>query len=471
MIAIWQRRSKMGLIGYEIDVETGEWLDPASTVGAGADSFFEYLLKGYIMFGDPDLHEMYKEAKKALNRWSLNQFGQYVTVGMASGRPRTFRQDALGAFLPGLLVLEGDLNGAIAAFDAYYLAMMRYGDGKVLPEAFDIGGRRVLQTEYNLRPELVESAYYLYQATGDEWYMSVGQRYLNAIEQHCRTPCGFAVLHHTDKQGDRMESFLLSETFKYMYLLFTPDHWVNRTPGVVFTTEGHILKISGTGKTSCLPCPMYQRPQSLEDDRLWQQWNTGMVSSEDTSHLSLTSKQVCENRSYSEKTVVDPSELVYCRDSVGKIRSIRLEAWPQPSNPSYWAVRLGKKVTVTREEQVVLLTRIETRARDWPVVAKTLDETWSVLENRNAMWTPKFVDFQGKCPHVLIPTFIPSAPLNEGDGLIESTSMANLIAEVGVTVALRTFASQPKQVVYAGLPVTNLFRSNVPDYLFDHLIQ
>jgi len=44
---------------------------------------------------------------------------------------------------------------------------------------------------------------------------------------------------------DRMDSFVLAETFKYLYLLFAnPSDLVVDIENFVFTTEGHLLPLS-----------------------------------------------------------------------------------------------------------------------------------------------------------------------------------------------------------------------------------
>ena len=43
---LWKLRANAtGLLGNVIDVETGDWVGTMSGVGAGLDSFYEYLLK------------------------------------------------------------------------------------------------------------------------------------------------------------------------------------------------------------------------------------------------------------------------------------------------------------------------------------------------------------------------------------------------------------------------------------------
>jgi ER degradation enhancer, mannosidase alpha-like 1 len=44
--AVWARRdNSTWLLGSALDAVSGAWLDPMSGVGAGSDSFFEYMLK------------------------------------------------------------------------------------------------------------------------------------------------------------------------------------------------------------------------------------------------------------------------------------------------------------------------------------------------------------------------------------------------------------------------------------------
>ncbi|RWS26704.1 alpha-mannosidase-like protein, partial [Leptotrombidium deliense] len=67
---LWLRRAKStGLLGNVIDVETGEWVGKMSGVGAGLDSFYEYLLKSYIMFGEPEDYQMFNESYFLIKRY------------------------------------------------------------------------------------------------------------------------------------------------------------------------------------------------------------------------------------------------------------------------------------------------------------------------------------------------------------------------------------------------------------------
>ncbi len=97
-----------------------------------------------------------------------------------------------------------------------------------------------------LRPEFIESTYHLYRATKDLWYLYVGEMVMHDINRRCWTSCGFSGLQNvlSGEKSDRMESFFLGETAKYMYLLFDDQHPLNSLDAAyVFTTEGHPLII------------------------------------------------------------------------------------------------------------------------------------------------------------------------------------------------------------------------------------
>ena len=61
---------------------------------------------------------------------------------------------------------------------------------------------------------------------------SLGEDMLNSIEYGAKTKCGYAtvkdVRDHTLE--DRMESFFLAETTKYLYLLFDVDNDIIHKP-------------------------------------------------------------------------------------------------------------------------------------------------------------------------------------------------------------------------------------------------
>jgi mannosidase alpha-like ER degradation enhancer 2 len=114
------------------------------------------------------------------------------------------------------------------------------------PETLDYATMRIGdEPGYELRPEALESAYYLYRLTGDERYRRMGAAMWSAIDRWTRTDAGFAALAdvRTKAKRDRMHSFLFAETLKYAYLLLAPAETLDLN-SVVFNTEAHPLRVS-----------------------------------------------------------------------------------------------------------------------------------------------------------------------------------------------------------------------------------
>ena len=116
------------------------------------------------------------------------------------------------------------------------------GDG-IEPEEIDYRNLSVIRAGYQLRPEIIESAYYLYHYTHDPRYLEMGKTFFDDIVKYCRVENGYTVLQSvvTHEQGDRMHSFFLAETLKNLYLLFAPDDTLNFDQ-VTFNTEAHPLR-------------------------------------------------------------------------------------------------------------------------------------------------------------------------------------------------------------------------------------
>lgn len=245
--ALWNRRSDINLVGNGINVMTGQWTQPASSIGAGVDSFFEYCIKAYVLFGEPEYLDVFNEAYAAVLKYVRDDTGYlYRNVHMTNGNLMSYWVDSLSAFWPGMQVLAGDLDNAIKSHLFFWNIWNKYG---ALPERFNFQQRNAELLPYPLRPEFIESTYYLYQATKDSFFLHVGERILMDFENFTRVDCGYAGVENviTGELGGRMESFALSETLKYAYLLFDEDNPFNhRDSNFIFTTEGHILELNHT---------------------------------------------------------------------------------------------------------------------------------------------------------------------------------------------------------------------------------
>lgn len=104
--------------------------------------------------------------------------------------------------------------------------------------------------EYILRPEAIESVFYMYRLTGDSKWRDFGWTMFNNIVKYCKTPDGeFASIRDITVKGSRpdnfkdsLESFWFSETLKYFYLLFD-DISVLSLDEYVLNTEAHAFKL------------------------------------------------------------------------------------------------------------------------------------------------------------------------------------------------------------------------------------
>ncbi|KAG0379647.1 alpha mannosidase-like protein [Mortierella sp. AD032] len=247
LLELWKRRSKIGLLGNTIDMTTGNWMSTMTGIGAGTDSFYEYLLKSYILFGDDEYLDMYETAQESIRRNLLHDSKYfYKHVHLEDGSLMATWVDSLSAFMPGVQVVGGDLESAIKNHLYYYNIWRKY---QAIPERFNFVTQSVDISNYPLRPEFVESNYFLYRATKDPFYLEVGEMILRDLQSLTKTKCGWASLKSVidRKLEDRMESFALSETFKYLFLLFDEEnvlHQELKDSNFVFTTEGHVLALA-----------------------------------------------------------------------------------------------------------------------------------------------------------------------------------------------------------------------------------
>lgn len=276
--SVWERKSSIGLVGAGVDAESGLWLSGFTGIGAGIDSFYEYAHKASILLSGSPLpkdqpksliegiptpvhaklvseeqqtaeafgrvwKESHASIKRHLYRGDMYVHPHYVQADLYTGASRAFWLDSLSAFYPGLLATTGDLEEAT---ETHLLATALWTRYSALPERWSTSTGSVESglSWWGGRPEFIESTYYLYRVTRDPWYLHVGEMSLRDIKRRCWTKCGWAGLQdvRNGDLSDRMESFFLGETTKYLFLLFDEDHPLNKLDApFVFSTEGHPL--------------------------------------------------------------------------------------------------------------------------------------------------------------------------------------------------------------------------------------
>mmetsp|Transcript_16987 Transcript_16987/g.35659 ORF Transcript_16987/g.35659 Transcript_16987/m.35659 type:complete len:1640 (+) Transcript_16987:59-4978(+) len=287
--ALWTRRSLgLNLFGKHINTKSGQWTEYLSGIGSNSDSFYEYLIKHYLLFpDDSDFWLMFVIVYSGV--WENNRLGDwYADIDMNHGLDGHVRQvfESLMAFYPGMQVLLGELTPSAKTLNSFFLVREFLG---LLPERFNFVHWKTESGGdiHPLRPELLESCYFLHLATiglqGSDCgpcsktdsnhrtstWLWAADFALQAVSKLAWTPCGFATVKKVGptttgmidgdfvkinsdvqaeqkrlkiKHHDEMPSFFLSETIKYLYLTFDAEDNLLHTDSErdwIFTTEAH----------------------------------------------------------------------------------------------------------------------------------------------------------------------------------------------------------------------------------------
>ena len=257
LVETYKRRSPIGLVGTNINVETGKWTNTDSHVSSEIDSYYEYLLKAAILFDDKECRDMWEDSIAKINSYLADEGESmskknvakgavfvgdlwYGHADMNTGKRTATTSGALDAFFPAVLALDGDLNRARALQDSMFKMWQANG---IEPEEYDYKTMKTGDAGYPLRPEIVESTYYLYHYTKDPKYLAMGKEMFDDLVKYCRTDVAYTGLKSvlTKEKSDYMHSFFFAETMKYFYLLFAPEKTLD-FKNVVFNTEAHPIR-------------------------------------------------------------------------------------------------------------------------------------------------------------------------------------------------------------------------------------
>lgn len=244
IMLVYQKRSALDLVGERIDINTGKWVSTKSHIGAYIDSYYEYLYKSWLLFGDKDFKTAFDVHNAAIKKHliSKTEKGWFMhQVDMNTGKMIGTTYGALEAFYAGLCAFAGDVETGRQIQEANYYMWTRFN---IEPEEFDFNADTITSAYYILRPENLESAFYMYRLTGELKYLWQGKVMVESILDHCKNDVGFASLKNvqTFEKTNSMESFFFGETLKYAYLIFAPESTLDFRK-VVLTTEAHPFKI------------------------------------------------------------------------------------------------------------------------------------------------------------------------------------------------------------------------------------
>jgi hypothetical protein len=122
-IGIPHRKKTIALGAALIDVETGAWIDADSHISGGIDSYYEYLWKCWLLFGDKDCYEMWQASISAINKYLTDEVGGELWYGhadMNTGRLTASQYGALDALRSCVAILytkQGRIAMAITVDD------------------------------------------------------------------------------------------------------------------------------------------------------------------------------------------------------------------------------------------------------------------------------------------------------------------------------------------------------------------
>ncbi|KAK7255060.1 hypothetical protein RIF29_28462 [Crotalaria pallida] len=250
-----------GLLPIYINPHSGTSGYSPITFGAMGDSFYEYLLKVWIQGNKTSAVKNYrdmweKSMKGLLTLIRRTTPSSFAYICEKNGGSLSDKMDELACFAPGMIALGSSGYGPDESRKflslAEELAWTCYNFYQSTPTKlagenyfFHSGQDMSVGTSWNiLRPETVESLFYLWRLTGNKTYQEWGWNIFQAFEKNSRVESGYVGLKdvNTGVKDNMMQSFFLAETLKYLYLLFSPssviplDQWV-------FNTEAHPLRI------------------------------------------------------------------------------------------------------------------------------------------------------------------------------------------------------------------------------------
>jgi len=192
------------------------------------------------LFGDPELKEMWDESIAAVLKYipeEINGRTWYGRVDMFTGERTSSVVTLWDAFMPALLAVSGHREEAASLQQTWDWLWRQNG---LEPMIYDYAKDSILNPGYDLNPEIIESAWYLWELTGEQQYMEMIKGYFADLLEHCATEVAFTASKNvvTGEKRDYMTTYFLAETLKYLYLAFAEQDMYNLEK-VVFSTEAH----------------------------------------------------------------------------------------------------------------------------------------------------------------------------------------------------------------------------------------
>jgi mannosyl-oligosaccharide alpha-1,2-mannosidase len=245
MVALYERRSAIGLLATQIHGPEGRWLSRTATVGSYGDSYYETLFDAWDLLGDADCRRMYDACTTAiLAHQSEVKDGDlwFPDLDFETGAVVSRRQDELASFYGGLLAQGGNAREGAAYLLSWAKVQDRFG---ILPEEYDYDARAATQVTNSLRPELADSCFTTWLIDRDERWREIAAHHFEAMKRWNKAAYGYTdmadVTADPKRQADHCPGYWWSEQMKYYWLIFsdTPRFEYGRS---YLSTEGNVLR-------------------------------------------------------------------------------------------------------------------------------------------------------------------------------------------------------------------------------------
>eukprot|EP01101_Sappina_pedata_P007691 TRINITY_DN4112_c0_g1_i1.p1 TRINITY_DN4112_c0_g1~~TRINITY_DN4112_c0_g1_i1.p1 ORF type:complete len:657 (+),score=259.98 TRINITY_DN4112_c0_g1_i1:2-1972(+) len=233
------------------------WASGSMSLGGLGDSFYEYLIKMWVFTGKKaeGYKRMWKDSMGPVVDTMYAKVKEFGFLFQTQGATQIHSLEHLTCFAGGMFVLGSQINPDFiehaesitnSCFEMYNMSPTGLSPESAVVNLDREPYLRIGTPFYILRPEALEAIFYMWRHTHDQKYRNWGWKIFEAIEKQCRIETGgYSGLRDVRRAGsfdDSQQTFLLAETFKYLYLLFQDDS-VIPLDKYVLNTEAHPLPI------------------------------------------------------------------------------------------------------------------------------------------------------------------------------------------------------------------------------------
>ena len=247
-----------GLIPERVRITNGEQCSTVQSWDSMSDSYYEYLIKVFLLSGGSQqkyLDEYLKAADEGREKLVVSGQNHTFLARLNRGIQQKIMSH-LVTFVPGMLALGAVKSNPHASDDlkladklvSTFANIYHNEKTGLMPEVIRFHDDRynTADRQYQLRPETIESLFYMYRMTGLPKYRDYAWQIYQSIEKYCKVEgAGYTTITNTARPGsygNLQDSYFLAETLKYLYLIFSDDNTLPITQ-YVFNTEAHPLKI------------------------------------------------------------------------------------------------------------------------------------------------------------------------------------------------------------------------------------